>query len=597
MKVSDYVMERIACEGVRHVFMLPGGGCMHLVDSLGRHPGLQHIANLHEQGCAVAADAYAQYTGALGVALVTTGPGGTNALTGVAASYLDSIPVLVISGQVKRADRAAPRGVRQMGFQELDIVSMARPVTKYAATVDDSLAIRKHLDLALHCARHGRPGPVWLDLPLDVQAMEVDPEGLEGFTPPEAQGPSPAELAQAARQALALLETAQRPAILVGNGVRHASAGRRFLALAEALQVPILATWKAADLVPDDHPLHVGRPGAAGQRAANFTQQNADWLLILGARLDYGQVAYMHEFFARGARKIMVDIDPAEIGKMAMPIDLEVCADAGDFLDALGAASPRAGLGRRPAWMDRIRGWKERYPVILPEYWETAGTVDNYVLVEAISRNLRAGDVVVPGSSGACSELTCQAIRLPAGVRMLNSQGLGPMGFAIPAALGACVASGGRRTIAIDGDGGFQMNAQELETVRRLQAPITFFVLDNQGYGSIRSSQRAYFQGRYVASDPGSGLTLPDAGAVAEAYGIPAHRLESHAGIEDRVRALLDLPGPKVVVVNVARDQPTLPRAVSYQRPDGSMATRPMEDLFPLLDRAELAENMYIPMV
>lgn len=595
MKLSDYVMERLVQAGVRQVFMLPGGGCMHLVDSLGRNPDLQFVVNLHEQGCAVAADAYAQFTGSLGVALVTTGPGGTNALTGVAASYLDSIPVLVLSGQVKRADFAAPRGVRQMGFQEIDIVAMARPITKYAAVVEDPAAIRKHLDQALHAALSGRPGPVWLDIPLDVQAAEVNPDELEGYVPPPAEGLPPSALAETAHTTLALLAQAERPAILVGNGVRLSGAGDLFLRLAETLGVPVLPTWKAADLIPDDHPLHAGRPGSAGQRAANFTQQNADWLLILGARLDYGQVAYMHEFFARGARKIMVDIDPAEIGKMAMPIDVPVCADAGDFLRALQAAKPHPGQGHRTPWLARIRAWKERYPVVLPEYWDTREGVNNYVLVEAISQCLRTGDLVVPGSSGACSELTCQAIRLPAGVRMLNSQGLGPMGFGIPAAIGACIASGGRRTICLDGDGGFQMNIQELEVVRRLQLPITFFVLDNQGYGSIRNSQRGYFQGRYVASDRSSGLTLPDAGRVAEAYGIPSARLEHQDNIVAKIGELLDRPGPLVCVVTIPTDQPTQPRAVSYQRPDGSMATRPMEDLFPLLNREELAANMVVP--
>jgi acetolactate synthase-1/2/3 large subunit len=589
MKLSDYVMVRLAQAGVRQVFMVPGGGCMHLVDSLGRNPDLGFVANLHEQGATVAADAYAQCSGELGAALVTTGPGGTNALTGVAASYLDSIPVLILSGQVQRKDFAGPRGVRQMGFQEIDIVAMVRPITKYAAVVEDPAAIRRHLDLALHCARSGRPGPVWLDIPLDVQAALVDPDALEGYSAPPCAQP---DLGETARAVLELLAQAQRPAILVGNGVRLAGAGRLFLEVAEALGVPVLPTWKAADLIPDGHPLHAGRPGAAGQRAANFTQQNADWLLTLGARLDYGQVAYMHETFAPRARKIVVDIDPAELGKLAMPLERAVCADAGAFLRALRAAIAEAGLGHRPAWMARIRAWQQRYPVVLPEYWDTVGCVNNYVLVEAISRNLRAGDLLVPGSSGACSELTCQAIRLPAGVRMLNSQGLGPMGFAIPAALGACIASGGRRTICIDGDGGFAMNLQELEVVRRLDLPITFFVLDNQGYGSIRGSQRGYFQGRFVACDAGSGLTLPDACRVAEAFGIPSARLENQDGIVERVAALLDHSGPLVCVVRIAPDQPTQPRAVSYQRPDGSITTRPMEDLFPLLDRAELRANM-----
>ncbi|NTV73423.1 MAG: thiamine pyrophosphate-binding protein [Holophaga sp.] len=595
MKLSDYVMQRVAAAGVRNVFMLPGGGCMHLVDSLGSCPDLEYVVNLHEQGCAVAADAHAQLTGSLGVALVTTGPGGTNALTGVAASWLDSTPVLILSGQVKRADCAAGFGVRQMGFQEVDIVSMARPITKFAVRVDDPGQIRCVLDQAIHEATTGRQGPVWVDIPLDVQAADVDPGTLAPYLPPPpAEGP---DLGAAATRTLDLLVKAQRPAILVGNGVRSAGAIPSFLALAERLGAPVLTTWKAADFLPETHPLFAGRPGAAGQRAANFTQQNADCLLVIGARLDYGQLAYMHEHFARGAQKIMVDIDPAEIRKMRMPIDLAVPADAGAFIRAVLEQDPVQGLAQRPDWMARISDWRERYPVVLPEYWEAKGHVDNYVLVDVISRALREGDVLVPGSSGACSELTCQAIRLPPGVRMLNCQGLGPMGFGIPAALGACVASGGRRTLCIDGDGGFQMNLQELEVIRRLNLPVKFFVLDNQGYGSIRNSQRGYFQGRFVASEAGSGLTLPDCGKVAEAFGIPSARLDSHESLEARVRELLERPGPLVCVVRISPDQATQPRAGSYQRADGSMATRPMEDLLPLLDRDELRSNMLIPMV
>jgi acetolactate synthase-1/2/3 large subunit len=425
----------------------------------------------------------------------------------------------------------------------------------------------------------------------------VDPDRLEPYLAPPVPELPQEDLDRAAEATVRLLGQAERPAILVGNGVRLAGARDRFLEVARTLGAPVLTTWKAADFLADDDPLFAGRPGASGQRAANFAQQNCDALLVLGARLDYGQVAYMHEYFARGARKIMVDIDPAEIAKMRMPIEVQVAADAGRFLDALAARIPGPGWARRPDWLARIATWRERYPVVLPEYWEARGHVDNYVLVEVLSRCLRAGDVVVPGSSGACSELTCQAIRLPAGVRMLNSQGLGPMGFGLPAAIGACVASGRRRTLCIDGDGGFQMNLQELEVVRRLGLPLKIFILDNQGYGSIRSTQDNYFQGRYVASEAGSGLTLPDCARVARAYDLPTARLDGHDGLEARVRELLEAPGPLVCVVALAPSQPTLPRAGSYRRPDGSMATRPMEDLLPLLDRQEFLANMLIPPV
>ena len=589
MKLSDYVMNRIAAEGVADVFLLPGGGCMHLVDSLGRHPALNFICNLHEQGTAVAVDAYAQLRG-FGAGLVTTGPGGTNALTGVAAAWLDSTACLFVSGQVKRADLKRDTGVRQLGFQEIDIVAMARPITKYAVTVEDPQEIRWHLDQAIHLARSGRPGPVWIDIPLDVQAAEVDPEALRAWTP---EVPIPADLTAVAVRTLTLLQAAQRPAILVGNGARGALT--EFLALAEALGIPVLTTWKAADFLAEDHPLSAGRPGTAGQRAANFTQQNSDVLLVLGARLDLGQVAYMHELFARGAKKIVVDVDPAELGKLKMDLELAVAADAGAFIRAVRALLPAHPQPSRAPWLDQVRAWKRQYPVLRSEYWQEQGHVNAYVLMEALAECLGAGDLLVPGSSGQCSELTCQAFPMRPGLRMLNSQGLGPMGFGIPAALGACVASGGARTVCIDGDGGFHMNVQELEVIHRLGLPVKFFVLNNQGYGSIRNSQRAYFEGRLVASDATSGLTLPSTLAVAAAYGIATASLDGHEGIREKLAELLAQPGPLVCEVKLSPDQPTLPRVTSYQRADGSMATKPMEDMFPLLPREEFRANLFIP--
>jgi len=587
MKLSDYVMDRIAAEGVRHVFMLPGGGCMHLVDSLGRHPALAFICNLHEQGTAVAVDAYAQVRG-FGAGLVTTGPGGTNTVTGVAAAYLDSTPCLFVSGQVKRPDLRHRTGTRQFGFQEIDIIAIVSSITKYAVTVEDPQSIRFHLDKAIHLARTGRPGPVWIDLPLDVQAAEIDPNALEGWIPEPREAPA---LEAIARHTLNLLLQAQRPVILAGNGIRLADALPDFLRLAERLQVPVLTTWKAADFLPETHPLSAGRPGGSGQRAANFAQQTSDALLSLGARLDLGQVAYEHGQFAPRARKVIVDVDPAELGKLRMDLEATVEADAGAFIRALLEASEGLAPQDRTPWIDRIAGWKTRFPLVEEAYRQESGWVNLYVFMDALSDLLQPGDVMAPCSSGQGSEITHQALRMPPGVRMLNSQGLGPMGFGPPAALGACVGSGGHRTICIDGDGGFQMNIQELEVIHRLDLPIKLFVLDNQGYGSIRGSQRGYFQGHLVASDATSGLTLPDPLAVARAYGLPTADLESHEGLRERLRELLDQPGPLVCRVKLNPDQPTLPRAVSYQKPDGSMGTRPMEDLFPLLEREEL-ENI-----
>jgi acetolactate synthase-1/2/3 large subunit len=593
-KLSDYVMRRVAETGVRDVFLLPGGGCMHLVDSLGREKNLRFVCNLHEQAAAVAADAYAQYTGNLGVALVTTGPGGTNAVTGVAGSWCDSIPVLIISGQVKRPDLLTGRGVRQMGFQEINIVDIVRPITKYAVLIDDPNSIRYHLDKAIHLAKHGRPGPVWIDIPLDVQAAELDEATLPAFDPSELPdaGPAP-DLRPKAIEAIRLLNAAQRPVILLGNGVRLAGAVESFLELAKLLQIPVLTTWKSMDMLAENDPLYIGRPGAVGQRAANFAQQNSDCILILGARLDLGQTAYNHAAFARKAAKIIVEIDPAELAKLQMKIDLPVCGDAGAFITAMLAERERIVRRDRAAWWAKCREWKARFPVLLPEYWNDTQGVSNYVLVEVLSDEMQAGDLMVPGSSGASSEVTMQAFRVPAGVRVFNTEGLGPMGFGLSAAIGACVASG-RRTVCIDGDGGLQLNIQELETLHRLKLPLKLFVLNNDGYISIRSTQKAYFDGRYVASGPDSGLTLPDIIKVATAYGLPTAEIRDHSDIRGQVRRILQQDGPVVCEVHITPNQTTAPRVSTRQRADGMMESAPMEDLWPFLDRDDFKKQMLI---
>ena len=595
MKLSDYVIRRVAQE-VRHVFLLPGGGSMHLVDSVGRCRDIEYVCNLHEQACAIAADAYSQHTNNLGVALVTTGPGGTNTITGVAAAWLDSTPCLIISGQVKRADLIGNRSVRQMGFQELNIVDIVEPITKYAVTVTDPASIKYHLEKALYFARNGRPGPVWLDIPLDVQVAQVDEADLKGFDPGEvAEPPDFGLLKNQVSDAIQLLNQSERPVILVGNGVRLSKAIDDFLQLIEVLQMPVLTTWKAIDFLPECHSLFVGRPGAVGQRGANFTQQNSDWILILGARLDLGQTGYNHRNFARAAKKIMVDIDPAEIKKMDMTIDVPVCADAKAFIQEFLRQRSAIVPKDRSAWWERCREWKSIYPVVLPEYWEEQGGVNNYVLVDVLSDEMSGDDLLVPGSSGACSEVTMQAFRVKQGMRIFNNPGLGPMGLGIPASIGACLASGRKRTVCIDGDGGFQLNIQELETVKRLNLPIKFFVLNNQGYASIRATQQSYFEGRLVASSPSSGLTLPDTLKIAAAYGLPTAQIQDHSHLRERVHQVLEQDGPVVCDVIVSPNQVTAPRLSSTQRADGTMVSKPLEDLWPFLDREEFLANMIIP--
>ncbi len=363
MKLSDYVINFVADQGVRHVFLIPGGSCMHLIDSVGRCSRLEHVCNLHEQAAAVAGEAYGQYTNNLGVTLVTTGPGGTNTLTGVAGAWLDSTPCLFLSGQVKRADIVGGRGVRQMGFQEIDIVRMVQGITKYAVTVTDPQSIRFHLEKAIWLARHGRPGPVWIDIPMDVQALAIEPSALPGFEPPAAQPREPVSLAEQARHTIRCFNACERPVILVGNGVRLAEGMDALHQVIDMLQAPVLTTWKAIDFLEETHPLFAGRPGSVGQRGANFTQQNADFLLSLGARLDYGQTGYSHANFARGACKIVNDIDAAEIAKITAPIELGVAADAREFLEALLACRDVVRRRDRSGWLRAARAGRRAIPL------------------------------------------------------------------------------------------------------------------------------------------------------------------------------------------------------------------------------------------
>lgn len=595
IKLSDYVVQFIEKLGVEHIFLLPGGGAMHLVDSVGKSKKLDYVGNLHEQACAIAADAYSQYSNNIGVALVTTGPGGTNTITGVAASWLDSIPVMIISGQVKTTDLAKERGVRQMGFQEIDIVSLVNPITKYTCLVKEPETIRYHLEKAVFLAKKGRPGPVWVDIPLDVQAALIDAEKLAGFNGSQAETDTRMIRDQAA-ETIRLLNNAQRPVVLVGNGVRLSNGVHEFLKVAELLQVPVLTTWKSIDFMAEDDPLFVGRPGAVGQRGANFAQQNSDFLLVIGARLDYGQTGYNHQNFARVAQKIMVDIDPNEIQKMETQIDIEVVCDAKLYLKEI--LNQRAKITKidRTEWLRKCKQWQKEYPVVLPEYRQEK-QVNNYVLIDVLSELMTEDDVMIPGSSGASSEVTMQAFRVRKGQRILNSQGLGSMGFGIAASIGACLASGRKRTICIDGDGGFYLNVQELETAARLGLPIKFFILNNQGYASIRTTQSNYFDGRFVASDIGSGLTLPDAEKIAYAFGMPFYKIENNINIEGKIKEVLDSEGPIICEVILSFDHVTAPKLSSYQKEDGSFVSRPLEDLAPFLSREELKQNMLIPIL
>lgn len=602
MRLADYVVRFIAAQGVKHVFLLTGGGAMHLNDALARCGDLTYVCNQHEQACAIAAENYAKVTNNLGVAMVTTGPGGTNAITGVVGAWLDSTPTLFISGQVKRADRmyrpdGTPLGVRQRGPQEVDIVSLVRPITKYAVTIDDPQSIRYHLERALWLARSGRPGPVWIDIPIDVQASPIDETVLRGY---EAAGETPAgsssELSTQVRQVIERLNKADRPLLFAGNGVRVGHAASFFTQLARRLNVPVALTWLAMDFLDDGDPLFVGRPGTVAPRGANFAIQNCDFLLAIGSRLDAPLIGWDPRQFARAAYKVAVDVDAAELAKLNGIIDAPICADARSFLEEFLRQQGLVQTKDRTCWLKRCEDWRARYPLVLPEH-RAPGPVSVYYLAEVIGQEIAPEDCVVSGSSGCGIELFLLAYRARAGQRVFHTAGLGAMGFGVPASIGVCLGSGGQRTVCVDGDGGFQLNIQELATIAHLQLPIKFFVLNNGGYASIRTTQSNYFGGPNIGLSPATGVLLPDLRKIARAYGLKTAAIKDQTDLPTEVRRVLRMPGPVVCDVNVIADEARAPRVTSVQRPDGSFVSKPLEDLWPFLDRDEFAQNMIVPPV
>ena len=594
IKVSDYVIKKLEETGAKHMFMLPGGGAMHLNDSLGKSEKIQYVCCLHEQACSIAAEAYARVNNKIGLLMVTTGPGGTNALTGVAGAYLESTPMFVVSGQVKRMDMINGQGIRQQGMQELDIISVVDSMTKYAALVDDPMMIRYHVERALYEATHGRKGPVWLDIPLDVQATMVEEEELIGYHPlPEGKN---THLEKQVLQVIDLLNQSERPVLMAGNGIRLADGMEAFDELIDLLNIPVLTTWNGIDLIEEKNPLYYGRPGGLGHRYANFMQQNSDFFLSIGARLNLLQTGYNFDGFAREATKVMVDIDNAELHKINVRPDLPICADAKEFMELLIKHKDKIVRKDRKDWFAYGNRVREKYPIVLPEYWEQKEKVNTYCLLETISKYMTEEDVYVSGSSGSCIDISMQTFRVKKGQRVFCTKGLASMGYGLPSTIGACLASGGKKTVGVNGDGGFVMNIQELETLARLNLPIKVFVLSNRGYGAINATQTNLFAGHLVACTEDSGLSIPPIAKVAQAYGLKTVTITDHSELDSKVQEVLDYEGPVICEVMTPLELTAFPKQVSYKRSDGQMESKPLEYMNPPLSDEEMAENMIIPM-
>ena len=594
MRVADYIFKFLADRGTEHVFLVTGGGAMFLNDAVGREKRLKYVCNLHEQACAIAAEGYARVTGKPGVVCVTTGPGGTNAITGVAGAWLDSIPMIIISGQIKRATCIASYPelkLRQLGDQELNIVDVVKPITKYAAMVREPQDIRCELEKAYTLAVSGRPGPVWLDIPLDIQAAEIPEKELTGYSlcEDEFHPDIPEELAD---RVITQLKKSKRPAIVCGIGVRHARAAEKLLSFARKHNIPVLTSISGIDLIESDDPLFFGRPGILGERCANFVMQNSDLLLVIGTRMGIRIIGYAYELVAREACKIMVDIDPAELAKPTFRPDIAVCADAGDFLDRMEEVT-QDEFSSSDKWLAYCRRMRESYPVITDEHRQVTDYVSSYVFPELIGKLCRDNSVIVTGN-GIAYTSTFQAIPLKKGIRMFSNEACASMGYGLPAAIGAAFAGKGREVICLTGDGSIQMNIQELQTVKNYALPIKLFVYNNDGYLSIKLTQKSFFNGNFVGSEPGSGVILPDMEKLAAAYGLPYFKLKNNREAEEKLPQILALDGPVITEVMTDPFEVPGPKAASKRLPDGTMISAPLEDLAPFLPREEFRRNMII---
>ncbi len=595
IRLSDYVVRRLEQWGVRHIFLVTGGGAMFLNDSIARSETIQAISNHHEQACAMAAEGYARISGTPGVINVTTGPGGINALNGVFGAWTDSVPMLILSGQVKRETCLSSYdlpGLRQLGDQEADMVGMVRGITKYAEMVTDPRCIRHQLERAWYLTTAGRPGPCWLDIPVDVQSAMIDETTLAAYDPfaDELQW-DPAEISRIVKSVIARIKESPRPVILAGSGIRIAGVTELFETVARKLGVPVTTAW-THDTIASDDPLFCGRPGTIGDRAGNFTVQNAETLLILGSRLNIRQVSYNWQSFARAAYKIQVDMDAAELNKPTVRPDLPIHCDLRVFLEEMSRQLDGRDAGRHAEWVTWCRDRVAKYPVL--EGKESKGDLLNpYMFVHELFERLSSDDAVICGNATACI-VTYQTARLKKGQRLISNSGSASMGHDLPAALGAAVAREGRRVICLAGDGSVQLNIQELETIAYHRLPVKLFVLNNGGYLSIRGTQDSFFQKR-IGEGPGSGISFPDILKLAEAYGLPSLRIRPDncgAGIDQA----LAMEGPVVCEVMLDPAQRFEPRLASRRLEDGRMVSSPLEDMFPFLDRDELRENLLIPM-
>lgn len=606
IRLADYVADFLADHGVTDVFSVVGGGAMHLNDALGHHSGLKVTYDHHEQACAIAAEAYARLENRIAAVCVTTGPGGTNALTGVVGGWLDSIPMFIISGQVRYdttaryALRFTETPLRAMGDQEYDIVKSVAPMTKYAVMIEDPADIRYCLEKAWHLATTGRPGPVWIDIPVNYQGGYIETDELRGYDPAEDDAKLPPKVSEdTVKLIIEKIRNAKRPVFHAGYGIRLSGGYSAFRSVLEKLNIPVVTYWNAVDLIEDEHPLYCGRAGNMGDRPGNWAIQNADLILAVGTRISIRQVGYNWQTWARAAEVIMVDIDKAELKKPTLHVELPVWADAKDLLECADALCPKnEKVFSGQDWLDICSGWKRNYPVVRPEQWEENGKTANvYAFVDYLSSRLPENSLTAV-SNGACCVVGNQTYHIQKGSRMANNSAVASMGYGLPAAIGTCIGGGRKTTICLEGDGSVMMNLQELQTIITNKLPIKIFLINNSGYHSIRITQTNLFNKNFVGIGEESGdLSFPEFKKIAEAFGYTYLCAHSNAEMKDVVDKALAMDGYVFVEIFTDTKQVWEPKSSTKRLEDGTLISPPLEDLAPFLPREELRTIMQIPLI
>lgn len=600
VKVAKYMSQFFVNKGVTDMFMITGGAAMHLNDAFGHQEGLTITYNHHEQACTMAAEGYTRESGRIAPVCVTGGPGGTNAITGVFGAYVDSIPMFVVTGQVKRETTVWSTNLplRQLGDQEVQITDAVRTMTKYAKMVTDPRSIRREMEKAWFLMLNGRPGPVWLDIPGDVASAVIETDALDGFEEQAYIDENWATFHQVnpvydekdTQYLLKRISEAKRPVILAGTAIRHAGQQDAFLGAVDKLGIPVVTAWDAHDIIWDTHPLFCGRPGTVGTRGGNFVIQNADLLVILGCRMNIRMIGYNFGDFGKNAYKIAVDIDEAELHKPTVSIDYPIHADLRDVLRDMNQLYYEKNKEHQE-WLAWCRNVNNKYPATLPEYYTDEKGLNPYAFMTEFFGELKEDDSVVCGNGAACV-ITFQAAMIKKGQRLYTNSGSAAMGYGFPAAVGACVARPDKRIICMDGDGSFMMNLQELQTVVFNKLDLKIFLLNNNGYHSIRQTQKNLFQGQsYVGIGGGYGLSIPDFSKVIPAFDIPYYRIDCVENVQDRIREVLDADGPVFCEVFVDWQQDFAPKSSSKVLPSGKIVSAAMDDMAPFLDREEYEGN------